>query len=302
MSKALEFTVPDTNDFSIVIQEDVLPFFYKHFHKHKEYQITLILKGEGTAVIGNYMQPLKVGDIYFISPNVPHVFLSKEEDYQNLLPNRIHAIHIFFDLERLSNLLSLPEMIEIRSFLKQDSAGLQLLKGNKSYVSGCIIEAKNNAGLLRLMSLINILQYASVNSNDFKSLATGLVEHATDNKDHFRMNEVYQYTLKHYAEPITLEKIAEVACITPHAFCKYFKKHTRKTYLAFLNEIRVNEACKRILSARYNSISEIAYDTGFNSIITFNRVFKKITGMVPKEYITLYKVRPSSFPLRKVMD
>ncbi|WP_315822444.1 hypothetical protein [Paraflavitalea speifideaquila] len=59
------------------------------------------------------------------------------------------------------------------------------------------------------------------------------------------MNDVYQFTMAHYTENISLHQIASIAHLTPQAFCRYFKKHTRKTYITFLNEVRVNEACKR---------------------------------------------------------
>src|SRR5690606_32723745 len=101
--------------------------------------------------------------------------------------------------------------------------------------------------------------------------------------------KIYKYTFEHYAEDITLEKIASVVHITPQAFCKYFKMHTRKTYKIFLNEVRINEACKKIVTGDFECISSIAYATGFNSPINFNKVFKKTTGKSPSEYIRAYK-------------
>ncbi|MCK7554673.1 AraC family transcriptional regulator [Chitinophaga sedimenti] len=61
--------------------------------------------------------------------------------------------------------------------------------------------------------------------------------------------------------------------------------------MAFLNEIRINEACKKIISGEFSSISSIAYNSGFNSAINFNRVFKKTTGISPSEYIREYKTK-----------
>jgi YesN/AraC family two-component response regulator len=58
---------------------------------------------------------------------------------------------------------------------------------------------------------------------------------------------------------------------------------------AFVLEVRINEACKKMLSNDYDSIYSIAYVTGFNNAITFNRVFKKITGKCPTEYILQFK-------------
>jgi len=70
---------------------------------------------------------------------------------------------------------------------------------------------------------------------------------------------------------------------SPAAFCRFFKKRTRKTYITFLNEVRIQEACSLLLKPDLN-ISEICFQTGFNNISNFNRQFKKITGFTPKGY------------------
>ncbi|MEO5562158.1 MAG: AraC family transcriptional regulator, partial [Chitinophagaceae bacterium] len=100
--------------------------------------------------------------------------------------------------------------------------------------------------------------------------------------------DIYQYTMTHYNENITLEQISSVAHLTVQAFCRYFKKHTCKTYISFLNEIRVNEACKKIIAEDFDGLASVAYQTGFTNAVTFNRVFKKITGQPPKRFLTEY--------------
>ena len=102
------------------------------------------------------------------------------------------------------------------------------------------------------------------------------------------MNDVYQYTMANFTDSISLEKIAAVAYLTPQSFCRYFKKHTSKTYINFLNEVRINDACKKFMEKEFHSISTVAYQSGFNNVVTFNRVFKSITGTAPREFIKAY--------------
>ena len=102
------------------------------------------------------------------------------------------------------------------------------------------------------------------------------------------MDDIYQYTIANYTENITLEEIAAVVYLTPQSFCRYFKKHTLKTYTNFLNEVRINEACKKFMSNEFSSISAIAYQTGFNNVVTFNRVFRSITKKSPSEFLKEY--------------
>src|SRR5690606_882695 len=133
----------------------------------------------------------------------------------------------------------------------------------------------------RLMQTIKLLKLF-VNIQGWKPLSTGLYNYSFDGTE--RLNSIYQFTLEHYHEDITLARIASEACMTTHAFCKYFKKYTRKTYLNFLNEYRVSQACKKLISDKYDCIASVAYATGFSNIITFNRVFKKALHLTPSEY------------------
>jgi len=87
------------------------------------------------------------------------------------------------------------------------------------------------------------------------------------------------------------EQIAAVAYLTPQSFCRYFKKHTSKTYIRFLNEVKINEACKRFMEMNFDSIGNVAYQSGFNSVVSFNRVFKSITAKTPKAFIKMYHKR-----------
>lgn len=283
--KVLQFTPPVPQENAVVVEEDVLPYFYNFLHRHKELQITLVIRGEGTLVVGNYSQAFKAGDVYVIAANQPHIFKSDPLYFTSLKNDNAHAIHIFFDLERIpKEFFQLPELYSIRKFIDSCATGFQLPDEHKVYVAEAIRKLTTQNHLEKLLSLFEIFQYFSTQVTAWKSMYTGFFDFPVSESDGNRMNDIFQYTLENYAENITLNKIASIAHITPHAFCKYFKQHTRKTYNNFLNEIRINEACKKIISGEYDGISTIAYKTGFNSAINFNRVFKKTTGMSPSDY------------------
>ncbi|MFC5408906.1 AraC family transcriptional regulator [Larkinella bovis] len=288
--KVLHFTPPVPQEDSVIVDEDILSHFYNYFHRHKQLQITLIIKGTGTLMVGNYSQAFQPNDVYILGANQPHIFKSDPKHFVNPQVGNAHAIHVFFDLDRIPrSFLDLPEMEAISRFLKTIQNGLQLPAKHANQVGRIIKKLKNKPSLERLLSVISLFQYFSKEVKEWKSLHTGFASYPVSDSEGIRMNEIFQYTLDHYAENITLSRIADIANITPHAFCKYFKKHTRKTYNTFLNEIRINEACKRIINSSYDGISTIAYSTGFNSATNFNRVFRKTTGMSPSDYIRAYK-------------
>lgn len=290
--KVTQFTMPVVNKYFIVVQKDILPFFYNHMHRHNELQITLIVKGDGTLIAGNYIQPCKPGDIFFIGENTTHLFRSNPLHFLETKINNIHAIHIFINHKHnLSSIFDLSEFLDLHKFFNASFHSLQNSTLYRQKISTLIIEVSEGDGINRLLSLIKLLQLCVNNISEWKSPGKVFNNKDFGNDEGPRMNDVYQYTKENYADNISLEKIASIACITPTAFCKYFKKHTRKTYLSFLHEVRIHEASKKIINNNFESIAEVAYSTGFNNVITFNRVFKKITSMSPKDYLQKYKFK-----------
>jgi AraC-like DNA-binding protein len=81
--------------------------------------------------------------------------------------------------------------------------------------------------------------------------------------------------------------VANIASLTPGAFCRFFRQHTRKTFSTLLNEVRIEHACRHLRESK-QSISQTAYVCGFTNLSNFNRQFKTITGLSPSDYIRRY--------------
>ncbi len=282
--KVVQFTIPVAKENSVIVQEEKQSYFYNHLHRHNETQITWIIKGEGTLIIGNYMQAFKAGEIYLIGANQPHIFKNEPIYFEKDSTLEVHAITVFFNSEGiLEPIFNLPEMKEIKKFVESTAYGLQAPAERLSEIITNILTIQKENNGYRVGSFLKLLQLLS-EIKDWKILTTISPNYAFSDMEGIRMNNIYQFTMENYAENIKLQQIADVAFLTPEAFCRYFKKHTRKTYIDFLNEIRINEACKKIFAGDFDSIASIAYDTGFKSAVSFNRVFKQITGKSPLQY------------------
>ena len=99
-----------------------------------------------------------------------------------------------------------------------------------------------------------------------------------------RMSAVLEFTMNHFQQEISLNTISQEAAMTKNAFCKYFKKRTNKTYVTFLNELRIEEASKLLQAEKDLSITEIAEACGFQNISNFNRKFKQLKGKTPRDF------------------
>jgi AraC-like DNA-binding protein len=104
-----------------------------------------------------------------------------------------------------------------------------------------------------------------------------------------RLADVYKYVKENFKGNINLRTIANISNLTPQSFCRLFKKRTNKSFIEYLNEVRIAAACKYLLDTDW-SISEIAYNCGYKTVSNFNKLFKSITGSSPKIYRSLAKV------------
>ena len=98
-----------------------------------------------------------------------------------------------------------------------------------------------------------------------------------------QLKAVLDYVRSHYTEPVTLKELADIACMSPTYFCRYFHQEMGKTPFAFLNEYRLNAAAEA-LHATDETVLTIASRCGFENLSYFNRAFKAHFGMTPREY------------------
>ena len=133
----------------------------------------------------------------------------------------------------------------------------------------------------RSMALLELLQRLS--AKEHTVLSSYGFNNVLNEEKVKRMNKVFKYITINYKENISLEDIGGIANMTPQAFCKYFKERTHKTFIEFVNEVRIGHACKLLFEDNYN-ILQICYESGFNNLSNFNRQCKKGINMAPGEY------------------
>jgi AraC-like DNA-binding protein len=283
--KVVSFNVPKTSQEAFRFQSDEMANFYDQLHQHPELQIMYILKGEGTLIAGDYVGRFGPTDLYLIGSRQPHVFRNDERYYQKKKKGNAKAISLYIHERYVGETFwNLDELKTIREFIKIAGCGFNVFGKTKIQLIDYIQQLKVERGIDKLVTYLKMLQLIST-SKELLPLSVASQYADTPIDEGKRMNDILNFTFKESHRKIYLREVAEIAHLSTEAFCRYFKLHTLKTYTTFLNEVRVSNACKLLLNPGV-SIQEVCYQSGFQNISNFNRIFKRITGKAPSNYLT----------------
>ncbi|WP_299520148.1 AraC family transcriptional regulator [Winogradskyella sp.] len=275
--KALPFVIPKPDKARLVYQVDRVKVFYDKLHQHEEIQLSFIVKGSGTLVVGDTINNYSANDVLVIGSNVPHVFKSDVSSQDS------HMLTLFFTRHSFGeSFFNLEELASIQSFFERSRYGFKL-QSHIETIRRLFLKLETASKLDRFIILLRLLQYMV--EADYTSLSSFVYDKKYSLVEGDRMRNVFEFTLNNYNKDISLEAVSKVANMTKNAFCKYFKKRTNKTYIQFLNEFRVEKASRLLQEKNDYTVSEIAFISGFRNISNFNRIFKRIKGVNPSQFI-----------------
>ncbi|MBK7709756.1 MAG: helix-turn-helix domain-containing protein [Bacteroidales bacterium] len=248
-------------------------------HFHPEVEILLIVQGTGTRYVGDSVERYAPGDLVMIGPNVSHEWCSDK----NRSNGPSEAIYILFNTEIMgSDFWNLHESKIILKIIQQSGRGIRLTGKTRDDVAFLMRRIDTSYGFTRITLLMTILEMIAFNG-EYQYLATPVVQNTVNERDNERLDKVYKYVLDNCQQDINLCKAASIANLSKPAFCRYFRKRANKTFVRFLNEVRVGQACRMLVNEN-KSIAEICYTCGYNNISYFIRQFRAVTGFTPLGY------------------
>jgi AraC-like DNA-binding protein len=272
---------PGRHAFNVIKYDQ--PYFGETWQFHPELELTLILESSGKQFIGDNIEDFGPGNLVLIGPNLLHLWKNDACYYKKSSTLRAQAIVIHFLKDFAGEgFLQLPELHHVRELFHKARRGIKFTGEGKRAVVNKIKRITNLDGIEKLTAFLTILNIIA-NKTTHNYLSTSSFVEAAKKSNDFRINSVFEYIMNHFSEPISLDEISEEANMTRTSFCRYFKKHTRKTFTQFLNEIRVGYAC-RLLQENKFTVAQICFTCGFTNLSHFNRQFKKIKRQTPTEY------------------
>ncbi|MEN2282172.1 AraC family transcriptional regulator [Algoriphagus sp. SE2] len=282
--------IPDSKVF--LVKEIIAPFFDKNWHFHPEYQLVVILKGTGTRYIGDHIKPFKEGDMVMTGPNLPHVWRSDNAYFDPSNNLETHLIVVYFPENFLGEgIFEKEEFADIARLMKLSLRGVEVNgKTNREVTEMMknLIHLTGSTQLIQLLEILNLLSH----SKDIRQITNVGYINLNKESEKDRMGEVYEYVMKNYKQKIKLEEVASLANLSVSAFSRFFKSRANKSFSDFISDVRISHACKLLHEEDIN-VSEVCYESGFNTLSNFNKQFKDRIGKTPinyrKEYLESFE-------------
>ena len=261
--------------------DDGIPF---QWHHHPEFELTLTLNSQGQRFIGDHIGRYGDGDLVLIGPNLPHTWHSLDRAD----PAQPHiALVMWFLPEWAERLTANAELHGVAAMLARAATGLHFSPDIAAQVRPLVQTLFTQPAVDRFLSLVRVLTVLAGDTAASPLSATAPAL-ALATADRGRIDRVLTHIHNHFAEPITIARLADIAALSPSGLHRTFLRHTRQSVSHYLIRLRIGRACA-LLSAGSMPVSQIAGAVGYDSLANFNRQFKALKGTTPTQYRAAFR-------------
>ena len=281
-----EITPLGENDFMYVADRRKKEFDYP-IHVHDILELNCVANAAGCRrVVGDSSEVIGDLDLVLItSPNLEHVWEQHE-----CKSDDIHEVTIQFslDFDTPMSWFRTHPFKSINRMLMRAKRGLAFPKEAIMMVYHRIVKLSKIEDSFYMVNELFIILYELSKFDDARELASSSFAKVDISIESKRVMKVKNYIDEHYRDEINLEQLANLVGMAPTAFSRFFKLRTGKNLSEYIVDIRLGHAARRLVDTS-DSISEICWTTGFNTLSNFNRLFRKRKGCNPTEFREKYQ-------------
>lgn len=272
----------ESNLFKIELQENSKEFDYP-WHYHPELEITYILSSHGVRYVGNSTENFYGDDLVLLGANLPHTWHSSDEQDEPVTAIVVYLKEGFMNETWMQSI----EFKAIAGLLAEMNKGIVVDRCKALELKPKFLHLLKAPAFEKMIILLEILQDLARNTQ-FRFLCDQEFTGVLNRTDNARINAVYDYIQSHHLQQVSLSDIANRVNMSERYFSRFFSKIMKKPFFEFLNEYRINKACKLLIETDMR-ISEICYASGFESVSFFYRQFKKFKDCQPKTFRKNYQ-------------
>ncbi|MDH7461712.1 AraC family transcriptional regulator [Chitinophagaceae bacterium 26-R-25] len=286
------FTFPP--DQSFTIRRDIYePKMYTSLKSHINFEIALIENCVGKRFIGDNIEDFEGAELVLLGSYLPHCWQFYKV-IEPTSPTTCIVIHFFPDFLG-KQLLERPEAKHLHKLFNDAAKGVHFSGATITQAKILMEQMLCENGLSKAALMLRLLDLlsSSASSKVLSSPFFNIIENSAEAQ---KIDKVFDYIFENFRKEIALTDVANIAHMSPAAFCRFFKSKTNRTLIDFVNEVRIGHAAKLLIEGKHN-ITEACFNSGYNNLSNFNKHFRNIKGMSPRDFLKQYNTDPQDLLL-----
>ncbi|MBU2525326.1 MAG: AraC family transcriptional regulator [Bacteroidetes bacterium] len=263
---------------TFLIYERIKDDFDYPLHFHPEFELNFIRRADGVRrVIGNHMEEIGAHELVLVGPNLSHCWEMYKCKSENIHEITIQFQENLFEESFLNRRIAKP----IKDLLNRARYGVLFSQETAKSIMPDLQRLTGEESLETHLSFFTIIYKLAISKN--QRVLNQPDKKLFNTEKNKRLELLYEYLTAHFDSKILLADVADHVNMSVVSLNRFLKKHTNRTFVDFLNDIRLGFASRWLIESDM-SISEIAFKSGFNNLAHFNRVFKKAKNETPSAY------------------
>ena len=263
------------------------------WHLHHDYELHYIVASAGTMFVGDHIGEFAPGQLVMTGPCLPHNWISETHRGSSV---EIRDCVVQFRKHLLPAMSAhAAELSALLPLLDRARCGIEfrgpVLDGAEAWFDDIIA----SEGSRRVGLLIEFLGRLS-RERDYRLLSTTPLLAETEVASLDTLDRLIRHITEHHGDDTQIASAAGLLGMDNAAFSRFFTRLTGLSFTQFVNRVRVAHAC-RLLGASDDSVTEIAHRVGYNNIANFNRRFRELKDMTPREYRKRSRVGHTAEPV-----
>jgi len=257
------------------------------WHYHNNFEISFITEGSGKRIVADSIEEFQPGDLVFIGPNLPHVWIA-DKDMRIASVRSLEMVFLqFTDAVVCPQLIALPEFRFMARAIALSERGIQIVGQTLNEVSEIMLQLPYLKSFDRMLHFFKLMDIIGSSESNIQLASKEYLKmrFTTGNK---RIATIHDFLMNNYREDVDLKLLAGLVNMAEGSLCRFFRMNMGMTVFDYLNKIKIEFACKLLMDYDL-SIMEVCLDSGFNNPSHFNKQFRKITGLPPSEYRNRFK-------------
>ncbi len=266
---------------TVVVRHRVAERFDFQWHHHPEMELTLIVAGHGTRLVGDSLGNFGPGDLVLLGPSLPHTWISE--------PSPAAPVEAYYVHFSRADLGGWRETAELDYLLNKSQRGLEF--GTDLAAPRSLLERAAHAkGLLQTMIyFLGSLAALAEEAESATPITTAAYEMSarvsrpSSPNIESRLETVHEMITHSFPQKLDFGLVAERVGMSEAGFSRFFRRATGMTFTTYVQELRISEAC-RLLRETELTVNYVAHNSGFGSLTQFNRIFRKLKDCTPSQW------------------